>query len=181
MGLPTLRRLSGGTIIVGAILALALAGTEAGAGARAAPARHPHDGARGPGSYLAGWGTVRNRTITYDILAQEHWLADHGVELRQWGPDPVTGKVEIFLARYSAASRRLLMARYGPAIEVSGTAMGPGYLLNRRNDSPPFNGGDKLRNTCSSGPVVFGNHSSKTYVLSAGHCSPLGATIKVGT
>jgi hypothetical protein len=176
MRLSALRRLSGGTLLVGAVMAFALAGV----GAEAAPSGHHRDRAAGPNAYLAGWGTVRNRAITYDILAHEHWLADHGVDLRQWGPDPTTGKVEVFLARYSAASLRVLQARYGPDVEVSRTAIGPGYLLNRRNDSPPFNGGDELSDSCTSGPVVFGNHSSKTYVLSAGHCSALGTTIKVG-
>lgn len=175
MRLSTLRRLSG-TLLIGAVTAFAIGGV----GAEAAPSGHHRDGATGPNAYLAGWGTVRNRTITYNILADERWLAAHGVDLRQWGPDPATGKVEVFLARYSAASRRLLVSRYGPDVEVSRTAIGPGHLLNRRNDSPPFNGGDELNDDCSSGPVVFGNHSSKTYVLSAGHCSAVGATIKVG-
>jgi hypothetical protein len=177
MRISAFRRLGGGAIVVGAAIAFAPSGITAAA----TPPGHDRHLAPTPRDYLAGWGTARNRTITFDLLAHEHWLADHGVELRQWGPDPATRKVEIFLAHYTADAARLLRARYGPAVEISKAAIGPGFLLNRRNDSPPFNGGDRLSNGCSSGPVVFGNHSSSTtYVLSAGHCSPLGATVSVG-
>ena len=46
------------------------------------------------------------------------WLASQGVELSQWGPDPVSGKVRIYLARYSEAARQILIDRYGAAIVV---------------------------------------------------------------
>ncbi len=88
MWLSAPRRLGGGAVMVGAATAFALAGVTAAA----APPGHDRDRAPAQGAYLAGWGTVRNRTITYDILAHEQWLAGHGVELRQWGPDPVTGR-----------------------------------------------------------------------------------------
>jgi hypothetical protein len=114
-------------------------------------------------------------------LADEHLLASHGVDLRQWGPDPASGKVEIFLARYTAAAAALLTARYGAAVIVAPTATGLGVRLNRRNDSAPFDGGDDLSNGCSSGPVVLSRRGNTSYVLSAGHCSKrVGQTIHVG-
>ena len=93
------------------------------------------------------------------------------------GPDQASGKVKIYLDRYTAVARRLLLARYGNAVVVATQTIGKPVRLNRRNDLPPFNGGDRLDNTCSSGPTVIGNHGQTTYMLSAGRCAVLGATI----
>jgi hypothetical protein len=46
------------------------------------------------------------------------WLAEHGVEVTQFGPDHMTGKVRIYLARYSAQAHRVLAGRYGSAVVV---------------------------------------------------------------
>jgi len=53
-------------------------------------------------------------------LRREHeWLAGQGVELTQYGPDPESGKVKVYLARYSDEARQVLVDRYGSDIVVS--------------------------------------------------------------
>lgn len=45
-------------------------------------------------------------------------LAQQGIELSQFGPDPVTGKVRIYLARYNELAEKVLTDRYGSAVVV---------------------------------------------------------------
>ena len=97
--------------------------------------------------------------------------------LREWGPDPITGKVMIYLAHYTPAAARLLAFRYGSSVLVSKQDMSVSVELNRRNDFAPYNGGDWLDVKCSSGPTVIDRSNGRTYTLSAGHCAGLGATI----
>jgi hypothetical protein len=53
------------------------------------------------------------------LNADRDWLAARGIELTQYGPDPGSGKVRVYLARYTEEARQLLDARYGPAIVVA--------------------------------------------------------------
>jgi hypothetical protein len=52
------------------------------------------------------------------LRADRDWLAGQGVPLSQWGPDPDSGKIRIYLARFTEAARQLLSERYGSAIVV---------------------------------------------------------------
>jgi len=60
-----------------------------------------------------GPGTPRNAEIMRQLAADRGWLAEHGAELGQWGPDLVSGKVRIYLAHYSEEARQVLIDRYG--------------------------------------------------------------------
>ena len=60
-----------------------------------------------------GPGASRNPEVMRQLSADRLWLAEHGAELSQWGPDLASGKVRVFLARYSEESRQVLIDRYG--------------------------------------------------------------------
>ncbi len=54
------------------------------------------------------------------LNADREWLAAQGIELTQFGPDPAaTGKVRVYLARYTEQARQLLDGRYGSSIVVA--------------------------------------------------------------
>jgi hypothetical protein len=57
--------------------------------------------------------------ITDRLRADRAWLARRGIELIQWGPDPASGKVKVYLSHYDDAARQVLLDRYGTAIIVS--------------------------------------------------------------
>jgi hypothetical protein len=50
--------------------------------------------------------------------ADRNWLAAEGVELAQFGPDPGSAQVRVYLIHYTERARRLLADRYGAAIVV---------------------------------------------------------------
>ncbi len=52
------------------------------------------------------------------LRADQDWLGGQGIQLSQWGPDPDSGKVRVYLAHFSEAARQLLAERYGSAIIV---------------------------------------------------------------
>jgi hypothetical protein len=52
------------------------------------------------------------------LSADREWLAGHGIQLSQFGPDPVSGKVRVYLAHFTELGRDLLIGRYGSAIVV---------------------------------------------------------------
>jgi hypothetical protein len=58
-------------------------------------------------------GSGGNAEIMRRLAADSVWLAEQGAELGQWGPDQASGKVRIYLARYSEEARQLLTDRYG--------------------------------------------------------------------
>ncbi|HEX9517624.1 MAG TPA: hypothetical protein VF940_15785 [Streptosporangiaceae bacterium] len=66
-----------------------------------------------------GWGSPRNLATSRRIESDESFLHSRHVYLSQWGPDSVTGKIEVYLVHYSARAARILYARYGCAINVS--------------------------------------------------------------
>jgi AcrR family transcriptional regulator len=59
-----------------------------------------------------------NTAVCERLRADREWLATQGVELSQFGPDPVSGKVRIYLARYSETAHQALEGRYGSAVVV---------------------------------------------------------------
>ena len=42
-----------------------------------------------------------------------------GADLAQWGPDPVSGKMKVYLAHFTEDARDLLVGLYGAAVVVS--------------------------------------------------------------
>lgn len=52
------------------------------------------------------------------LAADRQWLAEQGIRLSQSGPEPGSGKVRVYLERYSDEARRVLADRYGPEVIV---------------------------------------------------------------
>lgn len=126
---------------------------------------------------LVGWGSAATKALSNRILADQKSLARQAVMLTQWGPDAATGKVKVYLTHYSAAARRALVARYGKGIIVAHRSLPRPALDGRKDDTSPFAGGDTIagpNGSCTSGPTVIGNNSGNTFMLTAGHCEPLG-------
>ena len=73
--------------------------------------------AHGPGGQPPDNGVIMER-----LEADREWLAAQGIELAQFGPDPYSGKVRVYLAHCTEAAHQLLADRYGPAIVVAGEA-----------------------------------------------------------
>jgi hypothetical protein len=65
-----------------------------------------------------GSESARYAAVMERLNADREWLAEQGVQLSQWGPDPVAGKVRVYLAHYSEDARRVLVQRYGQDIVV---------------------------------------------------------------
>jgi hypothetical protein len=65
-----------------------------------------------------GSESARYAAVIERLRADHEWLAEQGVQLGQWGPDPVAGKVGVYLAHYSEDARRVLVQRYGEDITV---------------------------------------------------------------
>lgn len=66
----------------------------------------------------ASSSAAEHEAIMERLNADHDWLASQGVELSQWGPDPDSGKVRVYLAHFTEAARQLLAERYGSAIVV---------------------------------------------------------------
>jgi hypothetical protein len=66
-----------------------------------------------PGSESAKYTAIMER-----LRADRGWLAEQGVQLSQWGPDPGSGKVRVYLAHYNEDARRVLVQRYGQDVIV---------------------------------------------------------------
>jgi hypothetical protein len=176
----TMGRKIGATALAGAVLA---GGVAAAGPASARPS--PPPSARPTGD-LAGWGpnTARARTnekVADRIEADLSWLTAKGVRLTQWGPDTATGKVKVYLTHYTASARNALLARYGSAVVVAGESRPrPVAVAGRRDDYPPFYGGDWISTPvgyCTGGPIVH-NSDGQARMLTAGHCAAKGATVK---
>ncbi len=52
------------------------------------------------------------------LRADHEWLAGQGIQLSQYGPDPGSGKVRVYLEHYSDDARQVLVHRYGQDIVV---------------------------------------------------------------
>lgn len=165
-------------LAAGLLSALGTVGASA-AGHGSAPGR---SGAGSGGrSGLEGWGSAANKAISNRIDADLKSLAARGIKLTEWGPDPASGKVKIYLTHYSNAARHALEVRYGTAIVVSRQSMPRPSRYGRTNDTVPFAGGDFVTTPlggCTSGPTVIGNASGNPFMLLAGHCATVNSTIK---
>jgi len=135
--------------------------------------------------------------LVAELTEQSNTLRSDGIELIKWGPDPSKGKVSIQLAKptaldlasltkatgldssavtaetYLARAAALLRARFGDGLYVQDTYQEPLTLDHRRNDTPPFAGGDNItspKEECTGGFPVVRNGTSSTFMLTAGHC-----------
>ena len=62
--------------------------------------------------------SARHATIKARLSADWEWLAERGIRLSQWGPDPASGNVRVYLQCYSDEARQVLENRYGQDIVV---------------------------------------------------------------
>ncbi len=62
--------------------------------------------------------SAESRAVRERLRADHAWLASQGVVISQFGPDPISGKVRVYLAHYSEAAEQVLIERYGTAIVV---------------------------------------------------------------
>jgi hypothetical protein len=68
---------------------------------------------------LSGSGSSAEPEAIMEQLRADHgWLASQGAVLSQWGPDPGSGKVRVYLVHFTEAAQQLLSERYGSAIVV---------------------------------------------------------------
>jgi hypothetical protein len=65
------------------------------------------------GSESATQAAIKTR-----LRADWEWLAEQGIRLSQWGPDLPSGKVRVYLQRYSDEARHVLENRYRQDIVV---------------------------------------------------------------
>jgi hypothetical protein len=61
---------------------------------------------------------TQNQAVVERLRQDQAWLAEQGIEMSQFGPDPASGKVRVYLAHYSIAAHQRLIDRYGSAIVV---------------------------------------------------------------
>ena len=69
-----------------------------------------------------GWLSAQNEALSGRIADDQDYLAMHGIQLSQWGPDVRSGKTKIYLTHYTPAAARVLYARYGCAVVVATTS-----------------------------------------------------------
>lgn len=126
--------------------------------------------------------------IQASLQARWHSLVKSGMEVDEFGPNPLIGREEIGVvnlkARQAAKLRRLYGARAIHVFNVTPRQADSRQLdASRVADTPPFNGGDAIVNSahtigCSTGfGIVIG---AVLRLLTAGHCYPVGTAIDNG-
>jgi hypothetical protein len=119
---------------------------------------------------------------------QGNWqsLAKSGIEVGEFGSNPLTGKEDIGVVNLTASKAAKLNRRYGAqALNIYNVtprqADAARVTASRIGDTPPFNGGDAIVsatqhfNACTSGfGVVIGGVSR---LLTVGHCYTVGTTV----
>jgi hypothetical protein len=119
---------------------------------------------------------------------QSKWksLVKSGIEVDEFGSNPLTGKEDIGVVNLTARDARKLRHMYPPQalniFHMTPRQADAARLADSRiADTPPFNGGDAIVsatqhfNACSSG---FGIVIGGTYrLLTAGHCYTVGTTV----
>ena len=132
-----------------------------------------------------GWLSAQNMALSGRIRSDQSYLSRHGVRLTEWEPDSVTGKIKIYLTRYTAKAARTVYARYGCAVSVGHVSEALGTLtLGRGSDTAPYAGGDFIYLPgggpggawCTGGPIVK-NSSGDLRMLIAGHCAAVSGKL----
>lgn len=112
------------------------------------------------------------------FVSQEYvTLRDTGIDLVAWRPDVRTGHEQIELVDATDSERQALAKEFGPNVDV--VSIRPEErpeLLDRQNDTAPWNGGDFIHSTgngyatdCTSG-IPMHNPGGGQYMLTAAHC-----------
>ena len=135
-------------------------------------------------SYAQLMSTVQRLSAGYRSLRAQ------GIKMAQWGPDPVSNKVQIFLQTYSKHAVRTLLHRYGAQWIVvrhatehwvfsdAGSAAVPQASSETRfTDSAPYFAGDiqwygtqSSSLACTSGFAFTGKNTGNVFGMAAGHC-----------
>ncbi|HEV3001454.1 MAG TPA: hypothetical protein VGW75_12005 [Solirubrobacteraceae bacterium] len=117
--------------------------------------------------------------LTQRIAKAAPALAEDGVKLMMWGPDPASNKVRAEIADYTPARAEVLTNRFGDDVTVVAAASDEPmhtYALNRFYDTPSFYNGVSIRTwdgapyRCTHSFVVRGQWSGDKFGLTAGHC-----------
>lgn len=128
---------------------------------------------------LADLSSVRDAITNNNEL-----LLAQGIKLKLWTPDIKNDTVDIWVADMTAGQAATITKLYG-ASNVTVQAAGPDQELTadsgRDSDTPAFYGGDFIANEasghfCSLGPPVHATATGTRYMLTAGHCWPVGTT-----
>jgi hypothetical protein len=143
-------------------------------------------------------GTLVFRTTSHSMRQldaiqsslQGRWsaLINSGIEVNQFGSDPLTGKEDIGVVNLTAGQAATLDRMYGAqALDIFNMTpqqADAGRLASSRvADTPPFNGGDAITNAahnngCSTG---FGIEiGGVPRLLTAGHCFTVGTSVDNG-
>jgi hypothetical protein len=112
-------------------------------------------------------------SVQAGIEAVSSSLAAQGIDLSSVGIDVDANKVRVGLSPYTADGAAVIVAEFGSGLVVVDSTTENVAAADRFADSPPWFGGDELRNTVTGGtcsswfPVYSG---STSYALLAGHC-----------
>ena len=109
------------------------------------------------------------------VVHDGEWRQASGIRSFEAWPDPRTNSVHVSVADPNAAAVREIESRYGGSEWVTVVAGAPRVPLTRLQDSPPFNGGNRVwfqgqGGECTTGIPVQANSSSNTYQIIAAHC-----------
>jgi len=135
---------------------------------------------------------LRSYKSLFDLMMRIHkeapLLRGLGVQLVHETPDAANNVVQLTVTELNDGVVSRLQERYeASAIAVAQEDMpepSVPLVASRLADIPPWNGGDRLTyagSACSSGIPVQANTSSNTYMLTAGHCFPVGAGVFNGS
>lgn len=113
-------------------------------------------------------------------------IRDRGINL-VWAKQDFTDRREhLGVVGLTPDQRSYLVATYGPSVDVEDIPESEApILLDRHDDSPPWNGGDFITSNaagseeCSTG-IPTHTPDGGQYMLTASHCYPLGATVLNG-
>jgi hypothetical protein len=98
-------------------------------------------------------------------------LASEGIDITDWGPDPVTNTLHVGLIHPTSAAEASVSSIAGVPVTFTAEDSYPVKTATRINDTSAYNGGDFMEDVnggCTTGiPVVKG---SSQYYLSVGHC-----------
>ena len=127
---------------------------------------------------LNGWISARNEALSARIRSDQSYLSHHGIQLTEWEPDSISGKIKVYLTHYTARAAYAVYARYGCAVTVVHVSEPLAVLTGRGNDGAPYFGGDFIYIPgggpggawCTGGPIVK-NSSGQLRMLTAGHCA----------
>ena len=113
-------------------------------------------------------------------------LAASGIHLVMWGPDISTGRERLDVVDLTRQDADELALRYGSENLLLRSVPPKSYpilAVDRGHDLPPWNGGDFITDVttgdCSSGFGVT-DSSGEQYLLTAGHCYPVGDAVLNG-